>query len=304
MKTILLTGATGFLGSHLLSYLANFNDIKIVALKRSFSNLGKIKTILSKPNCIFFDIDKIPINTIFQSNHIDAIVHCATEYGREDTPCSKVLECNLNLPIELLENALEYNVTAFINTDSYFNKKKYNYPHLLNYSLSKKALAFWLESFSSRIKIINVMLEHIYGEFDNPEKFVETMIRKIAIEKVPSVDLSESSQKRDFIYVGDVCKIYKNILDYVLCNPVTYENYEIGTGSSISIRNFVSLIKEVSVSQTILNFGSLPQRENEINNSYANMNKFIKDFHKNTNDIILYHKKHLHNIIQEYEKLN
>ena len=43
MKTILLTGATGFLGSHMLKALLNKTQYNIIVLKRSFSNVWRIK---------------------------------------------------------------------------------------------------------------------------------------------------------------------------------------------------------------------------------------------------------------------
>ena len=80
-------------------------------------------------------------------------------------------------PINLLEMAVKNNVGVFINTDSYFNKENLSYNYLLNYSLSKKSLNLWLKHFSKKIKIINMVLEHIYGEYDNDNKFIEKIIK-------------------------------------------------------------------------------------------------------------------------------
>ncbi len=267
-KTILLTGATGFLGSHLLRYLLS-NEYQVVILKRSFSSISRIEKELSNSSVKFYDIDVVDLEKIFIENKIDVVIHCATEYGRANNSCYKVLETNLMFPIKLLEFSIENNVNVFINTDSYFNKENMSYSYLLNYSLSKKSLNLWLKYFSKKIKIINVLLEHIYGPNDNPDKFVQKMIQSIAIDKEDHIDLTLGDQKRDFIYVDDVCKIYLSILKYAYENNFRYRTFDVGTGIGTTIKNFVLCIKEISKSKTKLNFGSIPYREDEIMCSYA-----------------------------------
>ena len=216
MKTILLTGATGFLGSHLLKKLLSGIGYKIILLKRSFSNVSRIENELKNDNVKSYDIDEIELEKIFEQEKITIIIHCATEYGRQGVNVGDIWNTNLILPVKLLELALKFNVQGFINTDSYYNKgERLFYPYLLNYSLSKKSLNLWLDYFSDKIKIINMVLEHVYGEDDSPNKFVNEMINKIAIEKVKFVNLTEGDQIRDFIYVEDVAETYLKAIEYL-----------------------------------------------------------------------------------------
>jgi hypothetical protein len=87
-------------------------------------------------------------------------------------------------------------VRCFINTDSFFNKTGNSYSNLLNYSLSKKSLLIWLEKISASLKIINVVLEHMYGPGDSDSKFVEGIIR--------SVGIRESLASRLLMVINDV----------------------------------------------------------------------------------------------------
>lgn len=268
---ILLTGATGFLGSHLLRAILDKTDYSIILLKRSFSDVFRISDLLSNDRVIFYDIDKIDLETIFANNRIDTIIHCATNYGRKVNSCFNVLETNLMLPIKLLDLAVEYGVSNFINTDSYFNKENMAYSHLLNYSLSKKSLLLWLKYFSNKIKIVNVVLEHIFGENDNKDKFVYQMLDQIAINKVKVVDLTFGDQKRDFIYVEDVVNAYIKIIDYMNNHSFRYRSFDIGTGVAVSVKDFVKAIKDISNSNTVLNFGALSYRDDEIMCSKADI---------------------------------
>lgn len=266
-QTIILTGATGFLGSHLLKYLLENSNFNIIVLKRSFSNTSRISDCLKNERVKFVDLDKTPIEKCFE-NYISAVIHLATDYGR-DGDSVRVLESNLIFPVKLLELACKYKVNLFLNTDSYFNKENLSYLYLQNYSLSKKSLNLWLKYYSKKIKVINLVLEHIYGENDNPEKFVSTMIDKIAFKKCSSVDVTYGEQKRDFIYADDVCEAYKIVLDFGLSNKFRYRQFDVGTGVATPIKDLLNKIKEISHSATQINFGAVPYRDDEIMISVA-----------------------------------
>lgn len=255
--TILLTGATGFLGSHVLKSLLNNNNLNIIVLKRASSSLSRISEIPLLSKVKFYDVDSThdSIEKAFKENKVDVILHMATAYGRDNEKVSDVLNSNLIFPINIIENAIKYNCKSFINIDSYFNKKKFSYDALPNYSLSKKSLMNWLKNFSSKIRIVNLMLEHIYGEFDSKNKFVESMIQNIAIKQVPSIDLTYGHQRRDFVYISDVVDAINIAIKYSLENNILFENFEVGYGDAFEIKEFVSLIKYYSNSKTNLNWG-------------------------------------------------
>ena len=266
-----MTGATGFLGSHVLKELLNSTEDNVIVLKRTSSNVWRIKDEIKSERIKVYDTDKGGISRI-NFTDIDTIVHCAIEYGRTSDSCLDVLKSNLMFPIQLLEIAAQNNIRTFINTDSYFNKDNLFYSYLYNYSLSKKSLVLWLKFFSRRVNIINMMLEHIYGEYDNSDKFVESMIQRIAVNPVESIDLTLGEQKRDFVYVKDVAKLYVEAISFSRKNRnLGYKQFDIGTGKSSSIRDFCRAIQVMSNSPTELNFGRIPYRDDEIMDSYANV---------------------------------
>lgn len=272
---IILTGATGFLGSHLLKRLLDEGH-KVSIIKRSFSSIDKIKNVFNHENFSAYDIDTGDIEEIFQRNFFDIIIHTATEYGRNDESIHKILEANVILPVKLIEMGIKYNVKSFLNTDSYFNKDNYRYSNLLNYSLSKRSLLIWLMQFSSKIKIINISLEHIYGPNDSGSKFIEMLFRKIAIEKIDRVSLTHGHQKRDFIYVDDVIDAYLTLIKYSNEHNFSYQNFEIGSGTCLEVRELALKIKSSSGSNTVLGFGDIPYRSDEIMQSKADIKQMTE----------------------------
>jgi len=257
MVKILLTGATGFLGSHLLKELLE-KHYNIIILKRSFSNTFRINEELMNSKIKSYDIDQTSLNTIFRENDIDIIIHCATNYGRNNENIPNIVDANLRMPLLLLQLAAKHNVKAFINTDTVIDKK------ISHYSLSKKQFLDWLEIYSDKIKCINLRLEHFYGAFDNKTKFSTYMIQSM-LNNVEEIDLTGGEQRRHFIHIKDVVKAFMKIISNIDNIKENFKTFEISIDETISIKDFVLMIKELTGNTiTRLNFGVIPYRENEI----------------------------------------
>lgn len=274
---VLLTGATGFLGSHILKRLIEKN-IEIVVLKRSFSKDNRIVKYGSRYKV--YDIDRISLQEIFEKeSKIDAVIHCATNYGRKNDKVNEVFQSNVAFPLQLLELATIFKIDTFINTDTFFNtattlnKMDSVKGHMQNYILTKKQFLEWGKLFaeSKKINFINLKLEHIYGEGDDNSKFTPFIINS-CLNNVSKLDLTDGEQLRDFVYMDDVVSAYLTVL---LTNRTLegYHEYEVGTGNAVKVKDFVNKAKQIARSKTILNFGAIPHRDNEILYSQADISK-------------------------------
>jgi nucleoside-diphosphate-sugar epimerase len=255
MAKILLTGATGYLGSHLLRRLIHDGN-SVVALKRSFSPLDRIGDLQDR--VAFFDLDRSLIENVFRETSFDQIVHCATDYGRKSIDPRTTVEANLLLPLQLLHLAQVYSVPAFINTDTALNKR------ISAYSLSKSHFKDWMLFYQSRMKCINVMIEHFYGPGDDRTKFVSMVIHHLLAGK-ESLDLTLGEQERDFIFIDDVVNAFIRVIMHAENLDFGMHAYEIATGHSVRVRDFVEKVKEMIPGCTSrLNFGAIPYRPGEI----------------------------------------
>lgn len=265
-----MTGGTGFLGSHLLEHFISQNHT-IILLKRSTSQLTRIRALQNRLCTYDIDTDPSALTRVFEEHKIDTILHCATHYGRDSQPLSKVIEANLTLPLLLLEQAVHYGVRTFINTDTILDKGV-NF-----YSLSKRHCSEWLDFFSQKLICVNMALEHFYGIGDDPTKFVTKIIYAL-LQGVESIELTPGDQKRDFIYIDDVVRAFESVLQFTNTqNTKGLYRFEVGTNRSISIRNFVEMAKSMTHNQnTHLDFGKLPYRKNETMDSKVDISALVQ----------------------------
>ena len=251
--TILLTGATGFLGSHLLKALVN-KGYEVVVLKRSTSNMWRLKGFENTFKS--YDIDQVPLRKAFEEQYIDTIIHTACVYGRKGESIQQILETNLMFGIELL------------NTGTFFNTGTLLYKYLNYYALSKKQFEEWLQLASDKIQVVNLKLEHMFGEQDGNDKFTSWILNELQQEK-NIIPLTAGTQKRDFIYIDDVVSAYLTCLEQAP-QLKAFNDIEVGTGVLTPVKTFVTLVKNTleklkgSPIETQLNFGALPYREGEI----------------------------------------
>jgi nucleoside-diphosphate-sugar epimerase len=114
---------------------------------------------------------------------------------------------------------------------------------------------------------VNLQLEHVFGENDSISKSIPSLISRM-INNEESIELSEGSQMRDFIYVSDVVDAYLCVLKKQK-HLKQYENFEVGIGEAIQFKKFITEIHGIINSKSNLKFGKLPIRENEIIESKA-----------------------------------
>lgn len=267
-KKILITGATGFLGSHLLPTLIK-KGYDIIVLKRSFSNIWRIQDLFYQIKS--YDIDKVSIKKIFDENEIGGIIHLATDYGRKNNnDIIQMSKANIELPGKLLDLGCKYGSIFFINTHTFWNSKYSLYSAMKN-SFIEIAKYF---SANFKVKFINMKLEHIYGENDDNSKFIPFAIKNILEGK--EIRLTKGEQKRDFVYVKDVVNAYIKVLNNLEKINDKFIEFEIGTGSSISLHEFVREIEQEINKKANIKWGEIPYKKNEIFDSKADIKKAKK----------------------------
>jgi nucleoside-diphosphate-sugar epimerase len=264
-KTAVITGATGFIGSHLARTLVDRGWI-VHAIKRTTSAMDLVADISEKVQ--WHDLDVISLETVWNSiDSADVVYHLATQYGRGNQLASEVVNTNLIFPMQLLEQSENHNVPLFVATDTCFPS---SYPYLRSYTLSKKQFAQWGKVWAEKTnrKFVNVVLQHPYGPGDGPGKFVPWIIGQCQ-NNVPQIELTSGKQRKDFIFIDDVIEALVVLETNQAQLSSNFSEIPCGSGEAVSLRHFVETVHSISESSSHLKFGVLPSREGELEHSYA-----------------------------------
>jgi UDP-glucose 4-epimerase len=273
LKKILITGATGFIGSHLIPELSQ--NHKIVGISKN-----KIKSF---KNFTSSSLDITKSNLRIKNDYSD-IIHMAAY--------SDVAYCNLN-PVKCYEfnvkstqKMLEIarkNDSSFVflsSSDVYGNPKKQ--PILENsscnpsthYASSKRMSEILCETYSKTYGL-NIRIARIFSVY-GPNSPKSNLIFNIVNQIInnPKIILGNISPKRDFIFISDVID---GLVKITNSKKKKFEIYNLGSGKSISIKNLVHDCSRISNTKLKIVLSKEKSRKNEIMNVQANISKMKKE---------------------------
>jgi len=271
IKKILLTGATGFIGSHLLEELLK-NDYQVTIVKRSSSDTWRINGFSGKVK--FIGADLAEIENFFQENKIDCIVHLATYYVKRHRNLKDIedmIGSNIKFPAALVDLGIGYGIKNFINTGTFFEYKQkhtaitekdkmtpYNF-----YAATKIAFNEILKYYcaSQNLRVIDLKLFAPFGEKDN-EKLVVAMIKSILGRNKP-LALTDGNQKWNFTYVKDIVAAYIRSLEKIE-ELSGYNFFNIGYDKPHSLREMVAALEKISRKKPAISWGAKPLASDEI----------------------------------------
>lgn len=264
MKQVIVIGASGFIGQHVVRHLIE-GGWQVHGVVRATSDVDELCQAGMQAHAC--DIE--PMEIIRKFGEVDAIVHCAAAYGRETTGISSVVETNVLLPLRWLVAAVTVQVKIFIHLDTCFSL---SYPYLRPYTLSKKQMVAWGAEItnSSSTCFANLQLQHPFGPGDRPGKFIPWVIEQCLQSEQP-VKLTEGTQKKDFVYVADVAEAVTCLVDHRNTLESGLAEFQCGRGDSVTVRQFVETIHRFAESAAELQFGAISQRANEPEISQADL---------------------------------
>ena len=269
MRRILLSGATGFVGSSILKEIIDDYQIDIIT---TGSSIERIKENLNKINLINYD------DFFQQEKKYDVFIHCATNYLKSKKDVLDEMVCdNVLKPIKVIRHAQKFGLNKIINTGTCFEYSYSSVPisetskrsAFNDYALSKIMFQSAIEAMN--INVITLKLMTPYGPNDN-EKLIQLLIRSLKNKKL--LELSEGNQRISLVYISDVVGAYLQALEYILLNDNVKQEYLVTSNESISIREIVYLLEDISDKKSNVTFGE--PNYNEISNMLGS-NKKIKN---------------------------
>ena len=289
MKKVLITGATGFIGSH-LTELCVKKGFKVTAFDRYNPNynLGCLKysKLKNKINFEFGDIrDYDFVSKVVKKN--DIVIHLAALIGIPYSYVSPLAyyKTNVEGTYNILEASKNHNIDQVIltSTSETYGTAKYvpideKHPLLAQspYAASKisadqLALSYW-NSFKLPIKILRPF--NTFGPRQSSRAIIPTIILQAMNNK--TIKLGNLNPTRDFLFVEDTANAFIHLMN---SKSLLGEVVNVGSGSEISIKKLAFDIKKIlnSKSKIIIEKKRVRSKSSEVLRLKCN-NHLIKKY--------------------------
>jgi CDP-paratose synthetase len=253
---ILLTGATGFLGRHLLPGLT-VDGHRVTVLKRSTSDTSVLD--LEGDRLQTWNADEHGIKPLFESTPVDVIVHLATDYTRVlEQGVSASLQANIDMPTQLLHAAAQYGCRGFVNADTCIETR------YALYAATKKAFLEIARYYAANhdIRFVNMRLAYFYGPGDYSHRFLPLLIERVLSEEALAATGGE--QRRDLIHVEDVAAAFRAVLSLWEGWTEPWIDFDIGSGQTVSLRELATRVATLAEKELRIQWGELPYARHEL----------------------------------------
>lgn len=289
MKKVLVTGADGFIGSHLVEYLVKEGyEVRALALYNSFNDWGwlensncldKIEVVTGDVRDPFFckELTK-DIHTVY---HLAALIAIPYSYV---APQSYV-DTNVNGTVNMCKAAMENGVKRFIHTSTSETYGTAQYvpideKHPMQpqspYSASKIAADAMAMSFYNSFEFPLTIARpfNTYGPRQSARAVIPTIITQIA-NGMKEIKLGDVTPTRDFNYVEDTCRGFVALAE---SDKTIGKAVNIGSNFEISIGDTLNLIKEIMNSDVkfVLDEKRIRPEKSEVNRLWCD-NSLIKE---------------------------
>lgn len=309
MKTILLAGGAGYIGSHTAVELleSGYN----VVIVDNYSNscpeaINRIELITKKKVKAYeADVkDKVLLTKVFKENKIDAVIHFAglKAVGESVLKPIEYYRNNIDTTLTLLEVMKEFNCNSIIFSSSatvYGSENSVPYTEEMKrgtctnpYGWTKVMMEQILEDAAVANKDLSVVLLRYFNPIgahesgligEDPQGIPNNLMPYVAQVAVGRRDhltifgndypTPDGTCRRDYIHVVDLAIGHVKSIDYVL-NHKGVEVFNLGTGVPYSVTEIVNTFMDVNGITIKYEYGD--RRAGDLAESYANADKALK----------------------------
>ena len=303
-RTLLVTGAAGFIGFHLAQRLLaagdrvvgfdNVNDYYDPALKRA-----RLALLAAHPKFTFIEgdlADRETVQQLFANTRFDAVLHLAAQAGVRYslTNPHAYVESNLVGFVNILEGCRHAQIAHLVYASSssvyganaklpFAESDTVDHPLSL-YAASKKANELMAHTYASLYQLPTTGLRFftVYGPWGRPDMALFTFTRNI-LQGKPIPVFNHGHHRRDFTYIDDIVEGIVQVLakpptgdanwDAMAPNPATsrapYVVYNIGNGNPENLMDYISAIEQAIGKKAVLEL--LPKQPGDVAETHADV---------------------------------
>lgn len=295
MKTFLITGGAGFIGSSLSEQLLNNNE-KVIIIDNfcDFYNPNikerNIDNIKNNTNFKLFKVDirdRLSIKKVFDENKIDVVVNLAAMAGVRPSIENPILYQEVNcLGLQnILEEMKLHNVKngVFASSSSVYGNGKevpFRENMVVDYAISpyaatKKANEVMAHVYHKLYNMNIIMLRFftVYGPKQRPDLAINKFTR-LMIEGKEIPMFGDGNTSRDYTYIDDIVEGIIKSCEFCLSNKNVYEILNLGNSNPISLIDMIRTIGEILEIEPKIE--QLPMQAGDVETTFADITKAKK----------------------------
>lgn len=283
MKKILITGASGFVGSNLARYFLGLG-YSVHILTRAESKLWRLDDIYKDLNDHKVNlVDKENLSQVVKTILPNFIIHNAIYGGRpSQADEQKIFDVNFQGTKNLLDSCADIDFECFINTGSSSEYGTKLYPmketdicEPMNvYGIAKLSATLYCNYVAKKSgkNIGTLRLFSPFGDYEDQGRLFTDLAYNCSQDK--KVMLANKNAVRDFVYIGDVLSLYNMVLN----SPAKLkgEIFNVAYGEQHSVEYMAEKVRELMNSKSDLSYDAISGRNSDTNVWKADITK-VKD---------------------------
>lgn len=263
---ILITGATGFVGRHLIEFLQKDNSVHILVRPSSDYSCLHIDHIFVFENNIEV------LAEYLKKEKIDGIIHLASLYISEhkSNQIKDLILSNVYLGTALLEASVRGGVKWFLNTGTIW--QNYNVPPQSDeycpvnlYAATKQAFMIIAKYYTeiSAIRFCTLKLCDTYGP-DDTRKKIFSLFKQIS-ETGETLGMSPGEQKLDMLYIDDVVSGFSCLVNKLHDeNIALFPEYVLSSRKQRTLKQLADIFEKTTHKKLLINWGMRDYRKREV----------------------------------------
>ncbi len=274
-KRALVTGATGYLGSHLVAGLLG-RGWQVHVVTRPQADMTLLRQLLGRVTVHEHDGTTGGMLELMSSARPEVVFHLASLFLARHQPddVQALVSSNLLFGTQLAEAMARSGVRHLVNTGTswqHYRNEQYNPVNL--YAATKQAfediLAYYCDA--EALNVTTLALFDTYGPGD-PRRKIIPMLWRAALTQEPLM-MSPGEQFVDFVYVTDVVEAFVLAAEHLLRQPGGHRRYGISSGQPMRLLDLVQAFQRATGMSLPVTFGGLGYRPREVMLPWADYEK-------------------------------
>lgn len=262
---LLLSGASGFIGKHLLRFLKNKGH-KVYLMTRCSSDVSSLDA-----TGIFVFADNIPdLSAYMKGRHIEGIIHLASCYLSQHRPdqIKDLILSNIYLGTALLEAAVCAEVKWFLNTgtiwQNYQSGAEGSYHPVNLYAASKQAFQVMAQYYTetSALHFCTLKLCDTYGPGDTRRK-IFALFDQVS-QSGKTLAMSPGEQQLDLLHIDDVVSGFGHLADLLHDGNDLEKEYVLSSGHLHTLKSLAGMYETYTGRTLSISWGERPYRPREV----------------------------------------